>query len=332
MLSRRSLSSTTTASLPVASIIWAAMARVLHTGTVGAGQRHTSPAVSRIEHRGRSRPCVTSWRSMSISASRPIQRLPSTTGKWRTPAESITRRASISLVPGKTATARWVINVLIAGSAAAPCWCFVSDVATVTMRLRMIACAGHRQCRRTARTGPLGSFPESLHDCAGALVPDRGPFVRAIATADPPTFGGGRERRSAVVHLSELHTLDRAECIELLRTVTVGRIAFTERGLPAIQPVNFSMDGSNVIIRTSSGGKLAAAVTGAMVAFETDEVDAATRSGWSVVVMGHASLIRDIDELVAVAGPDSQPWVPGRTNHVIRIKTERITGRRIVPG
>jgi nitroimidazol reductase NimA-like FMN-containing flavoprotein (pyridoxamine 5'-phosphate oxidase superfamily) len=84
-----------------------------------------------------------------------------------------------------------------------------------------------------------------------------------------------------VVHLSGLHTLDRAECIELLRTVTVGRIAFTERGLPAIQPVNFSMDGSNVIIRTSSGGKLAAAVTGAMVAFETDEVDAATRSGWS---------------------------------------------------
>ncbi|HXT45059.1 MAG TPA: pyridoxamine 5'-phosphate oxidase family protein [Pseudonocardiaceae bacterium] len=135
-----------------------------------------------------------------------------------------------------------------------------------------------------------------------------------------------------MVHLSGLHTLDRAECIELLRTVTVGRIAFTERGLPAIQPVNFSMDGSNVIIRTSSGGKLAAAVTGAMVAFETDEVDAATRSGWSVVVMGHASLIRDIDELVAVAGPDSQPWVPGRTNHVIRIKTERITGRCIVPG
>ena len=132
-----------------------------------------------------------------------------------------------------------------------------------------------------------------------------------------------------MVQVSELHTLDRAECLERLRTVTVGRIAFTERGLPAIQPVNFTVNGSNVIIRTSSGGKLAAAVTGAMVAFEADEVEADSRSGWSVVVLGHASLIRDIDELVALAGPDSHPWVPGRSDHVIRIKSERITGRRV---
>ena len=86
-----------------------------------------------------------------------------------------------------------------------------------------------------------------------------------------------------MVHLSALHTLDRAECLERLRTVTMGRIAFAERGLPAIQPVNCTVDGSDVIIRTSGGGKLAAAVAGAMVAFEADEVDAATRTGWSVV-------------------------------------------------
>lgn len=134
-----------------------------------------------------------------------------------------------------------------------------------------------------------------------------------------------------MVQLSELHTLDRTECLELLRTVTMGRIAFTEGALPAIHPVNFTVDASNVIIWTSGGGKLAAAVTGAMVAFEADEVDAVTRSGWSVVVLGHASLIRDIDELVALAVPDRRPWAPGRSNHVIRIKSERITGRRILP-
>lgn len=135
-----------------------------------------------------------------------------------------------------------------------------------------------------------------------------------------------------VACLSGLRTLDRAECFRLLRTVAVGRIVFTESALPAIQPVNFTVDGVDVIIRTSGGGKLAAAVSGSVVAFEADEIDAATRSGWSVVVVGHASLIRDIDRLVALAGPDSRPWVPGRTDHVIRIKIERITGRRIVPG
>jgi nitroimidazol reductase NimA-like FMN-containing flavoprotein (pyridoxamine 5'-phosphate oxidase superfamily) len=134
-----------------------------------------------------------------------------------------------------------------------------------------------------------------------------------------------------MAHLSELHTLDRGECLRLLRTVTVGRIGFTECALPAIQPVNFTVEGSDVIIWTSAGGKLAAAVGGAVVAFEADEVDPATRRGWSVVVVGHASLVRDIDRLVAVAGPDSKPWVPGRTDHVICIKAERVTGRRIVP-
>ncbi|MDT7714995.1 MAG: hypothetical protein QOH09_987 [Pseudonocardiales bacterium] len=134
-----------------------------------------------------------------------------------------------------------------------------------------------------------------------------------------------------MAHPSELHTLDRAECLRLLRTVTVGRIAFTEGALPAIQPVNFTVEDSDVIIWTSGGGKLAAAVDGAVVAFEADEVDAATRRGWSVVVVGHASLVRDIDRLVAVAGPDTKPWVPGRTNHVICIKAERVTGRRIAP-
>jgi len=68
------------------------------------------------------------------------------------------------------------------------------------------------------------------------------------------------------------------------------------------------------------------------VAFEADEIDTTTHSGWSVVVVGHASRIRDIDRLVALAGPDSQPWAPGRTDHVIQIKAERITGRRIIPG
>lgn len=134
-----------------------------------------------------------------------------------------------------------------------------------------------------------------------------------------------------MVMLSEAHTLDRAECLRLLGTVSVGRIAFTERSLPMIHPVNFSVDGNDVIIWTSSGGKLAAAIVGAMVAFEADEVDPITRSGWSVVVLGHAGLVQDIERLVALAGSDRRPWVRGRTDHVVHIKIERLTGRRLWP-
>ncbi|MDQ2790906.1 MAG: pyridoxamine 5'-phosphate oxidase family protein [Actinomycetota bacterium] len=38
-----------------------------------------------------------------------------------------------------------------------------------------------------------------------------------------------------MAHLSEMLTLDRDECLRLLRTVTVGRIVYTEGALPAIQ-------------------------------------------------------------------------------------------------
>lgn len=156
-----------------------------------------------------------------------------------------------------------------------------------------------------------------------AVPKDRPNRAIGLLSGFAPRLHGGRW--SPIVGLS---------CVPSPRLIHLrsgARIAFTERGLPAIQPVNFTVDGSNAIIRTSGGGKLAAVITGAMVAFEADQVDAAIRSGWSVVVVSHACLIRDIDELVALAGPDSHPWVPGRTNHVIRIKTERITGRRIVP-
>jgi nitroimidazol reductase NimA-like FMN-containing flavoprotein (pyridoxamine 5'-phosphate oxidase superfamily) len=131
--------------------------------------------------------------------------------------------------------------------------------------------------------------------------------------------------------MSESHPLDRTECFQLLRTVCVGRIAFIEHGLPTIHPVNFTVDDSDVIIWTSGGGKLAAAVTGAMVAFEADKVDTTTRSGWSVVVVGHSALVHDVDRLVALAGSANRPWVRGRTDHVIRIKAERVTGRRLWP-
>lgn len=100
MPSTWSWSSTTTASLPRARITCAAVARVAHTGTTGAGRRQACSAISCAVDSGGSRPCATSRRSMSTSASRPTQRPCSTTGRCRTPTESITRQASISAVPG----------------------------------------------------------------------------------------------------------------------------------------------------------------------------------------------------------------------------------------
>jgi hypothetical protein len=89
-----------------------------------------------------------------------------------------------------------------------------------------------------------------------------------------------------------LEVLSRDECLRLLGTAALGRVAVTTAALPTILPVNFRFDGRHILIRTGRGTKLDAATRNAVVAFEVDEVEPATREGWSVVVTGVARVDR----------------------------------------
>lgn len=126
----------------------------------------------------------------------------------------------------------------------------------------------------------------------------------------------------------ELETLNRRQCLDLLQAVRVGRLVFTEDALPAVQPVNFRLWHDDVVIRVAGGPKLAAATDNQVVAFEADELDADLRTGWSVTVVGHAEPITAVDQLVELSGTFLQPWVEGRRDHFVRIRTEKMTGRR----
>jgi uncharacterized protein len=137
---------------------------------------------------------------------------------------------------------------------------------------------------------------------------------------EPPTMNSS-------IALAEL---DRAECVRLLSTAVVGRIVFTERALPAIRPVNFVLDRNEIIFRTAQGSALAAATQHAVVGLEVDDIQAATHTGWSVVVLGQAYEIFDIDRLVRLACVDDAPWPPNRTAHTIAIPMDHVTGRRLM--
>ena len=127
----------------------------------------------------------------------------------------------------------------------------------------------------------------------------------------------------------KLEVLDRKQSLDLLQTVQVGRLVFTEHALPAVQPVNFRLWQGDVVIRVAGGRKLAAAARNVVVAFEADELDLELRTGWSVTVVGHAQLITDVNDLVALSGAFLQPWVDGRRDYFVRIRTEKVTGRRM---
>jgi len=128
----------------------------------------------------------------------------------------------------------------------------------------------------------------------------------------------------------ELEALSHAECIRLLHTAAVGRVGISMGALPVILPVNYSMLEDDVVIRTGAGTKLDAALRGAVVAFEIDAVDPLYHGGWSVLVQGRASEVADpLDDARARELP-LQPWADGDRDHFVRIRTERVSGRRLV--
>lgn len=127
-----------------------------------------------------------------------------------------------------------------------------------------------------------------------------------------------------------LEVLDRDECIRLLASVPLGRVVFTDRALPAIQPVNFTLDGADVILRIATGSKLAAAVRSTVVAFEADAFDQDEGTGWSVTLVGHARLVNSLDEINRLSGLPLQQWAPGPSDRYVRI-SGHVSGRRIQP-
>ncbi|MEU6036781.1 pyridoxamine 5'-phosphate oxidase family protein [Actinomadura sp. NPDC047616] len=128
-----------------------------------------------------------------------------------------------------------------------------------------------------------------------------------------------------------LQVIGTRECLDLMRSVPIGRIVFTDRALPAIQPVNFVLDADDsVIIRTVPGSKLAAATRGAIVAFEADDFDEADRTGWSVTLVGPARAVTSPAERARLARLPLTPWSPGTRDHFIRVTARQVTGRRIL--
>jgi len=139
------------------------------------------------------------------------------------------------------------------------------------------------------------------------------------------------EAGDVTMDVALLESLDRDECLTLLATVPVGRVAITDQAMPAILPVNFLVDGSDVIIRSVRGSKLAAATREAVVAFEADTFDPDERTGWSVLVVGVASHVTARAEIDRLSRLGLQPYLDGAASHYIRIPAAHISGRRLHP-
>jgi uncharacterized protein len=124
-----------------------------------------------------------------------------------------------------------------------------------------------------------------------------------------------------------IRKVDRAECLQLLRERTLGRIASDIAGDIVILPVYYALVDGEIVFRSATGTKLDAAVLKTRVAFEVDNGNPA----WSVLVRGHAEEIRDAERQVRARARLGNDWPAGDRERLISIPIEDVSGRRLVP-
>lgn len=131
-------------------------------------------------------------------------------------------------------------------------------------------------------------------------------------------------------HRTGLEELDRDECLHLLAESPLGRLGVVIGGQPLVFPVNFTLDGDAIVLRTDVGTKLHAA-RNAPVALECDGIDTAYHTGWSVLAVGDAEEVTSPSEIARLEHLPLGPWCPSAKPIWLRLRAKSITGRRIPP-
>ncbi len=125
-----------------------------------------------------------------------------------------------------------------------------------------------------------------------------------------------------------MEELAERECVALLATQVMGRVAVVVDGRAAVFPVNYVLDRGHIVFRTDEGTKLDAAHAGATVTFEVDRSDPMYHTGWSVMATGPLEAVTDNDDLGRVRGLPVRAW-GGSGQHWVRMPIASISGRRI---
>jgi hypothetical protein len=136
---------------------------------------------------------------------------------------------------------------------------------------------------------------------------------------------GGHDTRTLDTRTLDL---DRRTCLSLLASVVVGRVGLSVDALPVIVPVGFRLDGDRIVFALRAQDRARAALDGVVVAFEADDVDPHTGSGWSVLVQGPAHPLAEpsgstLVDVMPVGGTD-----PVIASELVSVSTNVITGWR----
>jgi nitroimidazol reductase NimA-like FMN-containing flavoprotein (pyridoxamine 5'-phosphate oxidase superfamily) len=122
-----------------------------------------------------------------------------------------------------------------------------------------------------------------------------------------------------------VQTLTGDQCLNRLSQQRIGRVSLSKDALPIIVPVDYARDGDSIIFRGRHHSMLAQACDKAVIAFEVDEISAASDTGWSVQVVGIATRLAPSERSHALTL--GLPSVLGDEGHeFLRLRLARISG------
>ncbi len=138
---------------------------------------------------------------------------------------------------------------------------------------------------------------------------------------------------------SRMTPLEDPECWSLIRShqYGVGRMAFNappadpDRA-PELLPVNYLLDGDDIVVQTGIGVIQNAALHGMPVTFEVDSIASPgygeRESGWSVVVTGRCEVVADAAQQTFLRLSHLAPAAGGFKPNFVRIVVDGMSGRR----
>ena len=131
---------------------------------------------------------------------------------------------------------------------------------------------------------------------------------------------------------SHLEDLTDEECLEHLGYgAYVGRLGFIRDGRPIILPVNYLVEGREVVFRSAEGSVLAA-LDGELVAFEVDSTRPLEHAGWSVLAHGTVRRVIDQAELEKLRRGALRSWAWMAADEWFRVRITAVSGRRLGRG
>lgn len=128
--------------------------------------------------------------------------------------------------------------------------------------------------------------------------------------------------------MAQLVEMTTDECWTLLEGAAVCRVAWAGSDGPVILPLNYTVHGHTLWLRTSAHSSISQEIDDDQLAILVDEFDADTQVGWSVQVRGRAEVHYHTDE-VPEDVQNLHTWAAGARPLWIKVTPTAVNGRRL---